>query len=219
MSQSLSRLFTKHELERISQAIHDAEIHTAGEVVPFVVERSDDYDEAELRAAIVFGLLPLITLDGIRMFTDFWVPLNTVELTILVLVCMAIGWMAGKFVAPLKRLFAGRSLMDRRVAQRAAEAFVAEEVFKTRDRTGILIFISMLEHEVLVMGDTGIHAKVKAGDWQVVVNTIIAGIKSGRLAGGIIEGLHMCGDLLRRSGVAARPLDTNELPDTLRTGK
>lgn len=219
MSRVLSRFFSQYELDRVSQAIHDAEVHTAGEVVPFVVERSDDYEEAELRAAIVFGLVPLITVDVIRMFTDFWVPLNTVELTILVLVCMGLGWVSGKFVAPLKRLFAGGSLMDRRVAQRAAEAFIAEEVFKTRDRTGILIFISLLEHEVLVMGDTGIHARVKAEDWRTIVNKIIAGIRSGKLAEAIIEGLNMCGDLLRRSGLEARPLDTNELPNTLRTGK
>ena len=39
----------------------------------------------------------------------------------------------------------------------AMAAFVEEEVFSTRDRTGILLFLSLFEHRVVVLGDSGIN--------------------------------------------------------------
>ncbi|RPH37202.1 hypothetical protein EHM92_03310 [bacterium] len=122
-----------------------------------------------------------------------------------------------KMIPPLKRWFAGNLLMERRVAQRAAEAFVSEEVFKTRERTGIMIFLSILEHKVLVLGDSGINAKVKSEEWDDVVKRIVTGIRSGKPAEGLIDGIAQCGVLLQKHGVAIRQDDSDELSDSLRT--
>ena len=46
--------------------------------------------------------------------------------------------------------------MDHTTRQRAENAFLEEEVFNTTQRTGIMIFISFFEHEVIVMADRGI---------------------------------------------------------------
>lgn len=121
-----------------------------------------------------------------------------------------------RFVPAAKRLFAGRALLERRVAQRAAEAFISEEVFKTRDRTGILIFLSLLERKVLVVGDAGINAKVEKNDWHDIVGRVVKGIRTGKPAEGLIEAIQQCGELLQRHGVTIRPDDQDELPDSLR---
>lgn len=218
MPSIVSRLFTHTDLTRISAAINEAESQTAGEVVPFVVEQSDDYDEADVRAALVGGVLPLFGLLLTRQFTELWIPFDALEITLLVLAGMAAGWGAAAFLPPVKRLFAGRRLIDQRVAQRAAEAFIAEEVFATRDRTGILLFISVLEHRVLVVGDSGINARIRKGEWEEVVRRVTDGLRSGHAAEGLVDGLTLCGALLREHGVARRGDDTNELPDRLRTG-
>ena len=99
------------------------------------------------------------------------------------------------------------------------KAFVDEEVFSTRDRTGILIFISLLEHRIEVLGDTGINNKVSSDEWIDVVGRIRDGIRSGKTAEGMIEAIDMCGRLLERSGVEIREDDTDELPNTLRIKK
>jgi putative membrane protein len=106
--------------------------------------------------------------------------------------------------------------MNHRVSQRAAEAFIAEEVFQTRDRTGILLFFSLLEHRVLVVGDSGINAKVEKQDWDDVVTTVIEGMKAGTPAEGLIKAIGMCGELLQRQGVRRRADDSDELSDGLR---
>jgi|WetSurMetagenome_2_1015567.scaffolds.fasta_scaffold277484_2 putative membrane protein len=219
MASILSRLFTQKDLDRISAAIAGAESKTSGEVVPFVVAQSDHYDEADLRAALSGGILPLLLLVTARKLTDLWIPFDALEVTMLVLAGMAAGWALSTFLPPVKRLFAGRRLIERRVAQRAAEAFVSEEVFATRDRTGILLFISILERRVLVLGDNGISAHVGKADWEAVVRLVTDGIRNDRPAEGLIAGLERCGALLQQHGVARKGDDTNELSDRLRTGK
>jgi putative membrane protein len=108
-------------------------------------------------------------------------------------------------------------LVERRVAQRAAEAFLAEEVFDTRDRTGILLFLSLLEHKVLVLGDAGINAKVQQSEWEEVVKLIVDGMRSGKPADGLIEAIQKCGALLKREGVVIKPDDKDELSNQMRT--
>ncbi len=108
--------------------------------------------------------------------------------------------------------------MERRVQQRAAEAFITEEVFDTKDRTGVLIFLSLLEHCVLVVGDSGINAKVEQAEWADVVQTVVSSVRKGKAADGLVSAIQKCGDLLRREGLKRRGDDQDELPDYLRIG-
>ena len=99
---------------------------------------------------------------------------------------------------------------------RAMRAFVEEEIFSTRERTGILLFISLLEHRIEVVGDTGINQKVTPDEWTDVVVRVREGIKAGKLADGLVAAIEMCGELLERVGVEIRPDDINELSDDVR---
>jgi putative membrane protein len=97
------------------------------------------------------------------------------------------------------------------------QAFVEEEVFDTRDRTGILLFVSLREHRIEVLGDAGINQQVDPDDWVEVVARIQRGIQNDNLTEGLVEAIEMCGQLLERKGVDLRADDENELTDTVRT--
>jgi putative membrane protein len=127
--------------------------------------------------------------------------------------------MLARFVPAVKRIFAGTELMKKRVGQRAAGVFIEEEVFATRDRTGILLFVSLTEHKVVVLGDSGINAKVQHADWQAIVDTIVDGIVQDRFVDGLVNAVGKCGALLERMGVNIRPDDRDELTDNLRVGR
>jgi len=216
MASAVARLFSKTDRDRIRSAVAEAEARTSGEIVPYVVEQSDTYEYAEWRGGALSGIATATTFAALHELTTLWLPLNFAGLILVTIVAFVAGMLLVRFILPLKRLLAGGSEIDHRVAQRAAEAFVAEEVFKTRDRTGILLFISLLEHRVLVVGDTGISAKVVQQDWDEVVATIVAGIKAGTPADGIVDAIGICGNLLQRQGVRRRADDTDELSDSLR---
>jgi len=216
MAQAISRLFSAADLERISAAVHDAERRTSGEIVPYVVEQCDDYEFAEWRGGALLALLTAIVLMFLHSYTAIWLPIDLAGKLLAVLIAFGAGMLLVKYVQSLKRILAGSAVIERRLQQRASEAFVAEEVFLTRDRTGILLFLSLLERRVLVLGDSGINQKVKPEEWQDVVATVVSGIHGGSPVDGLVDAIQKCGALLERRGVGVRPDDRDELSDSLR---
>jgi putative membrane protein len=213
-----TRLFSSEDATRITEAVHSAEASISGEIVPYVVDRSDTYEDTLWRGGMLFGILALLGFLVAEKYSGLWISFDVATITLGTLVAMVGGMVLVVTIPPLKRILAGRAVMDRRVAQRAAEAFLSEEVFKTRERTGILIFVSMFEHEVLVVGDSGINAKVDSAEWNEIVDHILAGVKSGRAADGLIEGIHMCATLLKQKGFTTVRDNPDELQNTLRRG-
>ncbi|GIV57483.1 MAG: hypothetical protein KatS3mg042_0396 [Rhodothermaceae bacterium] len=215
----MEKLFTEADRERIRQAVAEAEGKTSGEVVPVVMPQSGRYEVAVWRGASLAALLAL-ALEGLVyqvyagwglawLYTGWGTALLTV-------VAGTLGALLAHVVPPLKRLLTGPRLLDETVHRRAMQAFVEEEVFNTRDRTGILLFISLFERRIEVLGDAGINARVSPDDWVEVVLTIREGIKAGRPADGLVRAIGLCGKLLERKGVERREDDTNELSDALR---
>ena len=211
-------LFTDAERDRIAAAVAEAETRTSGEIVPYVVARCGTYEVAVWKAAAVGALAAAGVALGVAALYDGW-GMGWLYTAWAMALVMALGGVAGALATladPVRRLFAGTPRMARRVHRRASLAFLEEEAFDTRDRTGILLFVSLFEHRIEVIGDKGIDAKVKPGEWVEVVALIREGIVRGDLAGGLVSGIEKCGELLHRRGVAIREDDTDELPDGVR---
>jgi putative membrane protein len=96
-------------------------------------------------------------------------------------------------------------------------AFLEEEIFRTRERTGILIFLSLFEHRVVILGDEGINRRVEKEEWEGIVDDLVSGIRAGETVEGLVEAITRCGELLERRGVAIREDDADELRDHLRS--
>lgn len=216
MGALLTKFFTQEEQEAIKAAVAEAERATSGEIVAYVVENSDTYEEAEWRGGAFLGSLVVLGTILLHDVAADW-PSPLVAGTLLGgVIGFAAGMLLVKFVPPLTRIFTGRGIMERRVAARAAEAFVSEEVFNTRDRTGVLIFVSLLEHVVLVVGDSGINARVGPDAWSGLVETVLKGIRAGKPADGLTAAVRQAGEILRAHGVEIRVDDANELRDNVR---
>jgi putative membrane protein len=218
MTQPISTLFSETEREHIASAVKAAEGNTAGEIVPFVVERSDDYEVALWRGGWALSLLVISALLLVRVFTSLWLDLRFAQTAMLILLAQGLGMLAVFLVPGLRRFFAGHALIEQCVTRRATQAFLSEEIFKTRDRTGILIFLSLLEHKVVVLGDAGINDKVEQRDWNDVVQLLVSGMRTGEPAQALIAAIQKCGELLQRKGVARHTDDADELADSLRVG-
>ena len=207
------------DLARVSAAVRAAETRTAGEIVPFVVRQSGRYDVAAWRAAAVGALLAAAAALGLASLYDGWsLPwlYSAWAVEAATFAGGAAGLVVGTVVPAVRRLLAGPALLAETVHRRAAQAFVEEEVFSTRDRTGILLFVSLLEHRIEVVGDSGINAKVEPAEWAETVALIRAGIVRRDLAGGLVAAVEQCGELLHRRGVALRDDDSDELSDGVR---
>ena len=209
--------FSDADREAIRAAVAAAETGTSGEIVPFVVAASDEYPNAAWKGAALGALLGALVAAGAYAWGGFWG--SWVPLWILVPPAggAAIGYLATVLSLAIRRWMAGGEMLDLRTRRRAALAFLEQEVFATRDRTGILLFVSLFEHRVVVLGDAGINARVEQREWDSVVRTVIEGVRAGRPGPAIAEAVAECGRLLARHGVARQPDDRDELPDRLRT--
>jgi putative membrane protein len=214
---ALDRAFDQATRERIAAAVAAAEKATGAEIVPTVVAAADDYPEATWKAAAGGALLAVALAVVVHLWLGGWggAPLGWSLLPGL------LGAAGGGLLAqwqPLRRLLVGVERLERRVRLAAEAAFLEHEVFATRDRTGVLVFVSLFEHRVVVLGDAGINARVPPERWQGIADAVALGIRQGRPGEALCEAIGSCGALLAARGVERRADDRNELPDVLRLG-
>jgi putative membrane protein len=217
MKDLIGDYFSAAEHERIRQEVEKAEGQTAGEIVPYAVVASDDYGETAWKGATLAALAAALVAAILHGLGGFWGVGGYLWLGLPTVLGAAVGYLAAARIPWLKRLLVESEVVERRVERRAALAFIEEEVFFTRERTGILIFVSVFERQVLILGDSGINAKVEPEEWGEIVAEIAAGIAAGKPADALVEGIRKCGELLERRGVEIQPDDIDELTDELRT--
>jgi len=215
----VDKFFNKDDFENIKNAVKQAELKTSGEIVPYAVERCDNYGHTYWRSGLFFGILSGLAMIILNFVSpDLLIINNSLFFFMILLGFTVVGYIAPIFIPQYKRILAGQAAMNKFVELKAKEAFLKEEVFKTRDRTGILIFISLFERIAVVIGDEGINSKVAQSDWDGVIKTIVEGIKSKNNGSAIVKAIELCGNLLERDKVERKSDDTNELKDELRIG-
>lgn len=202
--------FSKEEQRRIEQAVVAAESKTSGEIVPMIVGASARYGEAEL-TGVVFGMVVGTMIEFI--WHDPWGPVHAYVLWPIA------GAIFGHFMFSVP-FFKRKMLPSHRVGEavhlRSLAAFAGHGLHYTKNHTGILIFASLLERRVVVLADRGINEKVAPGTWQVVVDTLTDGLKSGKPSDGFCNAIERCGDIL--AGYFPRQTeDQDELPNALVT--
>jgi putative membrane protein len=208
-------LFSAADREAIRAAVAEAERRTAGEIVPYVVPESDAYPNASWRGAALGALAAPLLAWAVHRLAGLWGGQHFVWMVLPAAAGAALGYLLAATPA-VKRLLAGAATIDLRVRRRAAVAFLEQELFRTRGRTGILIFLSLFEHRVVVLGDSGINRLVEPGEWDGIVRTIVAGIRAGRPGDAVAAAVRECGALLERCGVARSADDVDELENRLR---
>ena len=204
-------LFSAADEEAIRAAVEDAEQRSAGEVVPWIVEACDPYPEAAWKGAALGALLGMALGLGAHLLAGAW----GAGLLWLVLPAFA-GGAAGLALGGLpavKRLLVDDEVVSHRVRTAAEAAFLRGEVFATSERTGILVFLALLEHRVVVIGDSGINERVQPEEWQAIADEIVAGVRRSRPAAALAAGIEACGRLLAERGVPQLEEDLNELSD------
>lgn len=192
----------------VREAIARAEKKTVGEILPVVVERSDPHPGANWLAALFCVLIG-------SALTAAWLPWNSPALVLLAQLAMGVlGFVLAATLPGFKRLFVFGSRATSVAEEQAFQEFYANGLHKTEAATGVLIFVSLLEHRVIVMADEGIDSVVDDNFWDTTNDLILKGIKKGSLRDGLIAGIDLAGDRLAESFPWAEG-DRNEIPDRL----
>ena len=213
-------VLTDSELDAIKSSIESAEHGVSGEIVPYVVARSDNYEAVVWRGAAAATALFLLFTMAVNLLYEGW-EFGWLFTGLGVSVGIAVSALAGVlltlFNGAVFRLLAGERLLTARCRARANRAFIEEGVFQTAGRTGILIFVSVREHRIQVVADEGIASKVEEAVWAKVVDAVAGSLRRGRLAEALEAGVTECGRILSSAGLEAADTE-NELGDELRFG-
>jgi putative membrane protein len=201
------KFLTQAEQERIHQSVIAAESKTSGEIVPMVVSASARYTEIEL-FGVVAGLF-LGMLSG-WLWHDPW---GSYRLNLWPVIGATLGFLIARISAVKRRLASRRRVQDA-VNDRCMAAFTEHGLHYTRDHTGILILVSLLEHRVEVLADRGINEKVPPGTWNEIVEILTAGLKSRHAGDAFCKAVERCGDILA-THFPRQDDDRDELPNKL----
>ena len=104
-------------------------------------------------------------------------------------------------------LFAGQPARER-----AIEAFSLLRVWDTEENNGVLIYLLLADHDIEIVADRGIDAKVGRAEWERICHAMETLLARGDYAGAIVQGINEVTALLARH-YPKRPGDRNELPD------
>ncbi len=206
--------FTKDERKQVTTAVHRAEQQTSGEIVPMIVSRSHHYPLATLYGALLISF-PLSLLIVTCLSDLLWLPPNNLWIFLGCLVPLfLISLITVKNTLPLQRIFISPSRAKEEVEEEAMKAFYTEKLYKTRCENGILLFISVFERRVCILGDAGINTLISQEIWDEIVARVTLGIKNKNQCKSLCDAIESVGNILKEH-FPIKEDDSNELHDLI----
>jgi putative membrane protein len=194
--------------ERIGAAIRAVEAKTSGEIVCVLAQTSSD----------TTGLPILLAAAGALALPWLLVAFTAMPVTrILLLQIAAFVALAVILCLPWVRVALMPPAMRRAIAHNAAmEQFIIRGIARKKDRTGILVFVSLAERYARIIADEGIAGRVARSEWQGAVDALVAHTRDGRIADGFIAAIEACGRVLALHFPRSET-SRDELPDRIFT--
>jgi putative membrane protein len=197
---------SQEDRENISTAIRAAEAKTSGEIVCVLARTSSDATALPIFLAAVVALaLP-------------WLLLAVTEFSFQrILLLQIVIFFALSLLLCLPRVRV--ALLPRRARRAAAhraamEQFMVRGIARKKDRSGILIFVSLAERYARIIADEGIAARVPQSDWQAAVDSLVTHMSSGRIADGFLSAINACETVLV-THFPRTEMSRDELPDRI----
>jgi putative membrane protein len=223
-------LISPSDLAAIEAAIREAETRTTGEIYCVVAEESGDYRETPIAWAAGVALLApaLLLVAGAPLaLPDLtgpdWTAAHAaasgareglVAALLLQAALFAITLLAVSF-EPLRLALTPRGLKRDRVRHEARAQFLAKNLHATRERTGVLIYVSLAEHMAELIADEGIAAQAPPDSWDRAMAALVAGLKRKEPAAGFAAAVGLCADILAERFPARSGDNPNELSDAV----
>ena len=104
------------------------------------------------------------------------------------------------------------------VEKAAEKAFVRLGIIQTKERNGVLIFVVPGRKKFMVLGDSGIHAKVGQEFWEAVAAKLSEYFRKGDFTGGLVHAVEVIGEKLGIHFPYDAATDVNGLSDDVDFG-
>lgn len=200
---------SENDLDAIKKAVNKAESKTNGEIALALTPASHEYSFWELLFSLAAGLIVFCVMLPFSKDFEAWgashlwaslpawyVPgfFGIVFVLVVGLVFLLVN------IPALDRLIIPIDSRTAAVTRRTARHFTESGIYATKENSGILIFISLLEREVRIVADYGISSKIDQLEWDALAAGLVSGFnyKNKNITAGeaIINTVEKCGTLL-----------------------
>ena len=224
-------MLSEKDRTRISDAITQAESKTSGEIFCVLARQVSHYREVPLLWATVAGFIvpPLLVLAGLHRLAlasifSSWTDESARAMEGLILRALSTYGLvqAGLFlcvtiivaVPAVRRVMTPGPMKSHHVREAARLHFVAAGARLSDAEPHILIFASLADRRVELVAHDNIHKAVGEGPWNAAVAAVVAGMKAGRPADGMVAAIEICGAALAQHFPPDGP-PKNRLPNTV----
>ncbi|MBW1806952.1 MAG: hypothetical protein JRJ87_02075 [Deltaproteobacteria bacterium] len=155
-------------LDGLEKMVEDFEVGTTAEMVVVLAHKSERYWDVPFKVGCLaaFGTLAALIYLPIDFLADMLL-LDT-------FLAFAVGYVAGRTSPFLIRSLTTRKRRERAVKLAAQAAYTARGVSMTRERNGILVFISWLERSVELIPDVGVDRCVALPVWNAATRLVMS---------------------------------------------
>lgn len=205
----VTKYLSDSDVAEITAAVKKAELITSAEIVPMVVSSStpSSFIFPYLALFLSFFLFTVLTI------TEMFAWALEFDLIGSVVAGIVLAWPLST-LAWIKRFMLSKFDQETSCARRAQLEFYLSGITKTAAGTGVLIFVSLLEHKVIILVDEAINNEFDSQIWDEQVTKLIDAIKRREMGSGMIELIKYFENLLGKRFPVSKN-DINELPDDL----
>ena len=192
------------DADRIVAAVRAAEAGTRAELVCVMARTSSNYEFYPL----VWAALAALATPWLAIDLTLW----SVERVFVVQLAVFVLVLAVLSIPSIRMRLVPRAIKRRRAHRAAAEQFLLRGLTRTRERTGVLIFVSQAERYARVIVDDGVASRIEESRWTEAVAVLVEHARAGRMTDGYVAAVALCGRVLAEH-LPVGPEPSNELSD------
>lgn len=205
----LQSLLSEADLSEIEEQVRRQESKTSGEIVTVIVQRSTPLGFLGWWIGLSFILIYFVL--ELQLSADWWI--RPWQHYLILVGFIGLGHLLARF-SRFQRAFLPLKDQTLSVERRAELELYHSKVTKTKYRTAILVFISVMERRAVILGDVGIAQKIPPETWDKIVKSLVEHKKQGNLKGGLLAAIEQSGALLSQH-FPIEAGDENELKDAV----
>lgn len=191
------KIVRTEDLEKIENTILLAEKNTLGEIVPILVKSSTNVGHVQLSLSLLFFIV-FIFFEHEFGYLVWDADRYYLVIPLFLIVFYFLAGFFSKF-SFFQKLLTTNADQISDVQLRAEVEFYRGKYSQTKNRTAILLLISLMEKRVVVLADEAVVKKVPQETWLEVVQMITHGIAMGNFSQGLQLAIQKSGEILSKS--------------------
>ncbi|MFZ4404958.1 MAG: TPM domain-containing protein [Pseudobdellovibrionaceae bacterium] len=189
----IHKYLSEEDIKQITVCVQKNELTTVAEIVPVIVRKSSATGHVPVVLSLLVVLIVML-LEApyaehlwVYPWIFLWIPL--------LLIVYVLSLFLGQIPA-VARVFISEKDEWQQVHQRAELEFYRNGLEHTLRRSGVLIFVSELEHKAVILVDQGIAARLPASTWDPLIQELLKSLRQGQWALGFQNVVQSCGQIL-----------------------